>query len=107
MRTIQVKPQQSIEDVALEHYGAVEGVEHILNDNPLVFNAGGLNTYLQTGTEIKLRDEKLNERMYLQMQRKKIEPASAPSPKKAIIGPDFNELDYAADYQINLNLGEQ
>ncbi len=99
MKTIQTKPQQSVEDVALEHYGAVAGVEYLLQDNPLIFDSG-FNTYLPTGTELKLRDELINERMYLQMQRKNIKPASAPDPKEEIIRPDFSEIEYAPDYYI-------
>ncbi len=40
--TYQANSQQSIFDVALQHYGDIEGVAWLLKDNPTILNEDGL-----------------------------------------------------------------
>ncbi len=42
MKMIQSLLEQTIWDVALQHYGSVEGVEYLLEDNPNCINADGV-----------------------------------------------------------------
>lgn len=50
---IAVLQGQTLEDLALQHYGAVEGVDYLLQVNRAVLT-GGLNTELTTGMILKI-----------------------------------------------------
>ena len=52
MRTINVIPNQSLSDIAIEYYGSVEGVFLILEDNR---NVSSVNDRLITGQELIVR----------------------------------------------------
>ncbi|MBI1228222.1 MAG: LysM peptidoglycan-binding domain-containing protein [Bacteroidetes bacterium] len=52
MKTIKVKSGQSTEDIALQEYGAIEGVIYLLMDNNL-----SPSDSLYPGQELQIRDE--------------------------------------------------
>lgn len=98
MKTVKVKPNQCLEDIALEHYGAIEGVEHLLNDNRAILTSGFM-TPLAIGMELQVREQPINQQVYQQMQRKGIIPASifGPMPEAIGIGADFYD-DFNPDF---------
>lgn len=57
MKRIIVQPRQTIFDIAIQYYGAVEGVDFLLLDNPDL----SLNESLSYGQKLNIRDEIKNQ----------------------------------------------
>lgn len=55
MKQITVETGQTIFDLAIQYYGAVEGVEFLIQDNPIY-----LDGYLITGQKLNIRNEVKN-----------------------------------------------
>lgn len=60
MTNYEIKPGQSLFDIAVEVYGSVEGVAWLLQDNPVVPGPTGP---ILPGQILLIRDEKINARM--------------------------------------------
>lgn len=52
MKTIKIAHGQTIEDIALQHYGAIEGLSMLMEDNGL-----SLDDLLVPGAELIIQDE--------------------------------------------------
>lgn len=89
---------QSIEDIAIQHYGAVEGVFKLLVDNRDVLTEG-FNHVLVPGTELEIDpDYAENEEMKAAIEQKQLTFATAPLGEEApITGADFND-DFNNDF---------
>lgn len=57
MKRIIVQPRQTIFDIAIQYYGAVEGVDFLFLDNPDL----SLNESLSYGQKLNIRDEIKNQ----------------------------------------------
>lgn len=92
-----VRGQQSLEDIALQHYGAVEGVAMLILDNRDQL-AKGFDSRLHAGMVLRVRPDAVNTEMKEALSRLKIVPVSDKSTGKFIPdGPDFNP-DYNDDF---------
>lgn len=78
-RTVIVEPGQTLEDIALQEYGAVDGVTWLLLDNEDQL-PNGYSTALLAGTELRLREAThADAEMYATMRKLRIVPATAPT----------------------------
>ncbi|MBL7954442.1 MAG: hypothetical protein JNJ91_05350 [Flavobacteriales bacterium] len=73
--TVIVQPGQSLEDIALQEYGSIDGVREVVMDNEDVF-VDGFNTRLLPGTTLVVRDVPLNRVVYSTMRKLRIVPAT-------------------------------
>lgn len=60
MRDITVKPNQSLFDIAIQEYGNIEGVFHLVEDNE---SLTGITDNVFAGEVLKVRDNAINKRM--------------------------------------------
>ena len=60
MRIIKVKKNQSLADIALQEYGDIEGVFHLVNDNP---ELNGITDNVFENDELNIRDEVINQQV--------------------------------------------
>ena len=96
-KEIIVRNQQSLEDIAVEHYGAVEGVMNLLLDNRDQL-ADGFNSRLHAGMVLRVRPEAVNEEMREAVRKLGIHPVSDENTGAFVPGgPDFND-DFDDDF---------
>lgn len=94
--TIRVGARQTLEDLALQHYGTLEGVGLLLAHNRAQLTAG-LTTPLTPGMELQvLRDGALNPDLVDQLKAQGVIPANG-SYNETITGPDHNN-DHSDDH---------
>ncbi len=60
MRTIRVKKDQSLSDIALQEYGHVEGVFFLVEDNVILI---GITDNIYEGDELLIREDQINSPM--------------------------------------------
>lgn len=90
-REIIVRNQQGLEDVALEHYGGVEGVMNLLLENREIL-PNGFNSELYAGMVLRVSDEPVNTDMRDALARLGVHPVSDENTGVFIPdGPDFDE----------------
>jgi hypothetical protein len=95
-----VRNQQSLEDLAVEHYGTVEGVMNLLLDNRDQLSEG-FSSSLYAGMVLRVRPEPINEDMREAVRKLGIHPVS--DEDTGLYSPstgDYND-DYNSDYTIN------
>jgi hypothetical protein len=97
-KEITVRNQQSLEDLALEHYGGVEGVMSLLLDNRDSLSAG-FNSYLHAGMKLRVRPVAENAEMLAAVRKLGMHPVSdentgAPKPQDSDFNADFNNDFY-------------
>lgn len=91
--------RQTLADIALQEYGAIEGLEYLLFDNQSRL-PDGLATGLYAGKKLRIRkDSVIDERIYRDLIRYEIKPATGILVDDPVTGPDYNE-DYNIDYNI-------
>lgn len=96
LKKITVKARQTIEDIAIQYYGGVEGVEKLIEDNRTEL-ADGYDTTLYTGTILKIReDEPVDEDTLARIKARNIEPAKGEL-NQPPTAPDHNN-DYNEDH---------
>jgi hypothetical protein len=96
---IRVKNRQSIYDIAISYYGAIEGIEPLLNDNRADLPEG-LNTPLPEGKILKIRTgEPVDENVVSRLTDDQREPATGIKSDELPAGGDYN-TDYTNDYTI-------
>ncbi len=61
MRTIEIKKDQSLADIALQEYGDVQGLFMLVDDNADILN--GITDTLHKGDKLQVRNAKINRRM--------------------------------------------
>lgn len=99
-RSIIVQPGQSLEDIALQEYGTIDGVREVVMDNPAVM-VDGFSTRLRPGAQLAVRDEPLDRVMHARMRKLSVLPATLGDMGPDPLGPDgdYNE-DYNDDHYI-------
>ena len=99
-REVAVRNRQTLEDVALQYYGAVEGVELLLMDNRDML-AAGFDTQLHEGDlmRIQINTELLNVDVRREMLSRLLVPAMADYVQPIPEGPDYN-ADHNIDHDI-------
>jgi len=86
MGSVIVIEQQSIFDIAIQQYGSVEGVVHLMNDNPnLTFNSN-----IIPGQNLILNDEAIDADIVNYFRQKQLKIAT----KGTKVGGDFDENDF-------------
>ena len=96
---IAVANRQTIEDLAVQYYGAMEGVEHLLNDNRALL-PDGFDTQLPQGTILRIREgEPAEVKTLAEITRLGVQPATGDRPTDIPDGPDHNE-DHNEDHDI-------
>lgn len=99
-RVITVGPGQSIEDIALQEYGSIDGVTLLLSDNLAAF-PNGYSTDLMPGTELTVRDVPLDAAMCDAMLRLRVVPSTnSTAGFDTDAGADYNN-DHNDDHQTN------
>ena len=94
---ITVQNRQTIEDIALQVYGATEGVLQLLMDNRYRLT-GGITTKLYFGMNLRVRKGVvLNREVVDTFIREGIIPANGDLSPPPVVGPDYND-DYNDDY---------
>lgn len=96
---IEVKNRQTLDDIAVQEYGAMEGIYELLTDNADVL-PNGLNGGLYNGLKLKIRQgEPVDEKQLAEIKRLGIEPATGLRDYPPPVGPDYND-DYNEDHYI-------
>lgn len=96
-RTVIVEPGQSLEDIALQEYGNVDGTAWLVFDN-LDHCPDGFSTDLEAGVELALRDDIIDRAVYDTARRLGVVPASVnTTPATTGPGGDYND-DYNDDH---------
>lgn len=97
MLDIVARNRQSIEDIALQYYGAVEGVEWLLTDNRDLL-ADGFDSTLHEGDVLRIREGQL---LDIKVRRGILEQGLVPAMDDYVRplpdGPDHND-DYNEDH---------
>lgn len=98
-RDITTLARQTLEDIAIQEYGAVEGIEWLVRDNRNTL-AEGFDTRMPTGTLLRIRvGESANAKILDEVQRKNIKPATGEPEEPPLVGPDHND-DHNYDHSI-------
>lgn len=96
---IEVENRQTLEDIAVQEYGAIEGIEQLLLDNQDRLPEG-LGTGLWGGMLLLIRkDEPVDEKQLADIKKKGIKPATGVLNVPPPVGPDYND-DYNEDHNI-------
>lgn len=100
-RTIIVEPGQSLEDIALQEYGNIDGVRFIVFDNEAVF-VDGFCTRLEPGSVLVIRDTPIDLPVFNTARKIRVVPATLGEYGPPPIGPggDYND-DYNNDHDIS------
>lgn len=96
MKQITVENNQSIWDLAIQHYGSVDGIKQLILDNPSKLN---LSDGVVPGTKIIIRDEMIANKVIVDyLNKNRIKLATTVSvPNTSGFG-DFSN-DYNNDYR--------
>lgn len=96
---ITVENRQTLEDIAVQEYGAIEGIEQLLLDNADSLPEG-LDTKLWGGMRLFIRkDEPVDEKQLAEIKKMGIKPATGLLNDPPVAGPDYND-DYNEDHNI-------
>lgn len=100
-RSIIVQPGQSLEDIALQEYGTIDGVREVVMDNEGVF-VDGFSTRLQPGTQLTVREEPIDRVMHTRMRKLSVVPATLGDMGPDPLGPDgdYADPDHNNDHYI-------
>lgn len=94
-RQVIVEPNQCIEDIALQCYGDIDGVRHLVEDNIALFPEG-FSTVLEPGTVLVVRDEPINKPMHDTARKLRVVPVT-------FYTPDLPTPSTAGDYNDDFN----
>lgn len=93
-KTIKVQINQSLYDVALQHYGTLEGLTHLVNDNQIDWDAN-----LSPGQLLIVRQPADSEaKIVAYLKARNIEPATATIQPATNTPGDFNN-DFNNDFK--------
>lgn len=97
MKDIKVFARQTIEDIAIQHYGSIDGVSLLLVDNRNTLT-DGYSTVLHSGMILKVRDTPIDQRTYNEIKTRDIVPATGEFDTPTT-GPDYNN-DHNEDHNV-------
>lgn len=97
-RTVITQPGQTLEDIALQEYGSVDGVTWLLLDNEDLLPAG-YSSAITAGMKLQLRDIYADQDMFHTMRRLGVVPAAmVESDGPALPTGDDHNDDYNEDH---------